>query len=169
MIVCLGKKIIKASESLDINIHQGLRTALIGKNGAGKSTIMKVISGCKSLDDGEKWVEPGISIGYLGQDFKFKNETFDSFFGRVNTLFIFLPSETSTVDFRLSFKDSHTWTKITRLASEWNISKSSIGLSNKYPICTDSLFSVISISIMGGSNSIYSTAEGLRYVPLIVI
>ena len=72
-------------ESLDINIHQGLRTALIGKNGAGKSTIMKVISGCKSLDDGEKWVEPGISIGYLGQDFKFKNETtvFDFIFENI--------------------------------------------------------------------------------------
>ena len=35
-------------ENLDLNIHQGLRTALIGKNGAGKSTIMKIIYGIKS-------------------------------------------------------------------------------------------------------------------------
>ena len=52
-------------ENLDLNIHKGLRTALIGKNGAGKSTIMKIIFGIKALDEGEQWVEPGISIGCL--------------------------------------------------------------------------------------------------------
>jgi len=72
-------------ENLDLNIHQGLRTALIGKNGAGKSTIMKVISGVKSLDEGEKWVEPAISIGYLGQEINFNEEitVFDFIFSNI--------------------------------------------------------------------------------------
>ena len=72
-------------ENLDLNIHQGLRTALIGKNGAGKSTIMKIISGAKSLDDGEQWVEPGVSIGYLGQEINFDEEitVFDFIFGNI--------------------------------------------------------------------------------------
>ena len=72
-------------ENLDLNIHQGLRTALIGKNGAGKSTIMKVISGVKGLDEGEKWVEPGISIGYLGQEINFNEEitVFDFIFSNI--------------------------------------------------------------------------------------
>ena len=72
-------------ENLDLNIHQGLRTALIGKNGAGKSTIMKIISGAKSLDYGEQWVEPGVSIGYLGQEINFDEEitVFDFIFGNI--------------------------------------------------------------------------------------
>ena len=58
-------------ENLSLNIHQGRRIALIGKNGAGKSTVMNIISGVRSLDDGEKWEEPGTSIGYLGQEFEY--------------------------------------------------------------------------------------------------
>jgi ATPase subunit of ABC transporter with duplicated ATPase domains len=37
-------------QNLSLNILQGRRVALIGKNGAGKSTIMNIISGVKSLD-----------------------------------------------------------------------------------------------------------------------
>ena len=67
-------KEIPVFEGLDLNIHQRVRIALIGKNGAGKSTIMNVVSGLKSLDEGEKWEEPGITIGYLGQEFDFQKE-----------------------------------------------------------------------------------------------
>jgi len=37
------------------------------------------------LDDGEKWEEPGISVGYLGQEFEFNNfETvFDFIFSNI--------------------------------------------------------------------------------------
>ena len=72
-------------KDLTLNIHQGKRIALIGKNGAGKSTIMNIISGVKTLDDGDKWIEPGITVGYLGQEFKFnENETvFDFIFSNI--------------------------------------------------------------------------------------
>ena len=73
-------------QDLSLNIHQGKRIALIGKNGAGKSTIMNIISGIKDLDDGDKWEEPGISVGYLGQEFEFNNiETvFDFIFSNIS-------------------------------------------------------------------------------------
>ena len=73
-------------KDLTLNIHQGKRIALIGKNGAGKSTIMNIISGVKTLDDGDKWIEPGITVGYLGQEFKFnENETvFDFIFSNIH-------------------------------------------------------------------------------------
>ncbi len=61
-------------QNLSLNIHQGRRVALIGKNGAGKSTIMNIISGVKSLDEGEKWEEPGTTVGYLGQEFQYKEK-----------------------------------------------------------------------------------------------
>ncbi len=55
-------------ENLDFNIHEGVRIALVGKNGAGKSTLMNIITGAQELDDGERWEEPGTTIGYLRQD-----------------------------------------------------------------------------------------------------
>ena len=72
-------------QDLSLNIHQSKRIALIGKNGAGKSTIMNIISGVKDLDEGEKWEEPGVTIGYLGQEFDFKDtETvFDFIFSNI--------------------------------------------------------------------------------------
>ncbi len=72
-------------QDLSLNIHQSKRIALIGKNGAGKSTIMNIISGVKDLDEGEKWEEPGVTIGYLGQEFYFKDtETvFDFIFSSI--------------------------------------------------------------------------------------
>ncbi len=78
-------KEIPVFQNLSLNIHQGKRIALIGKNGAGKSTIMNIISGIKDLDEGDKWEEPGVSVGYLGQEFEFNNfETvFDFIFSNI--------------------------------------------------------------------------------------
>ncbi|MGB1077339.1 MAG: ABC-F family ATP-binding cassette domain-containing protein, partial [Bdellovibrionales bacterium] len=55
-------------KDLSFNIHEGARIALVGKNGAGKSTLMNIITGTKELDDGERWEENGVTIGYLHQD-----------------------------------------------------------------------------------------------------
>ena len=55
-------------ENLSFNIHQGSRIALVGKNGAGKTTLMNIITGRQDLDDGERWEDVGVSIGYLHQD-----------------------------------------------------------------------------------------------------
>ena len=46
---------------------------------------MKVISGVKGLDEGEKWVEQGISIGYLCQEINFNEEitVFDFIFSNI--------------------------------------------------------------------------------------
>ncbi|MCD8563059.1 MAG: ATP-binding cassette domain-containing protein [Alphaproteobacteria bacterium] len=65
---------------LSFNIHSGTRISLVGKNGAGKSTLMQIITGAKDLDLGERWVSPGLTIGYLEQDVKPKpDQTVTSF------------------------------------------------------------------------------------------
>jgi ATP-binding cassette subfamily F protein 3 len=44
------------------------KTALVGANGTGKSTLMKVLAGLESLDYGELQRTRGMSIGYLPQE-----------------------------------------------------------------------------------------------------
>ncbi len=49
-------------------IRNNEKTALVGANGTGKSTLMKVLSGLESLDYGSLEKTRGISIGYLPQE-----------------------------------------------------------------------------------------------------
>src|SRR5580658_7597162 len=44
------------------------KTALVGANGTGKSTLMKVLAGLESLDYGSMQQTRGMSIGYLPQE-----------------------------------------------------------------------------------------------------
>src|ERR1700686_1825544 len=44
------------------------KTALVGANGTGKSTLMKVLAGLESLDYGSLQQTRGMSIGYLPQE-----------------------------------------------------------------------------------------------------
>ena len=56
-------------KNLNINLHKQSRIALVGKNGCGKTTLMRVISGVLELEEGKRWIENGIKIGYLNQEF----------------------------------------------------------------------------------------------------
>ena len=56
-------------EDLNFNLHQKSRIALVGKNGSGKTTLMKMIAGEIELEEGKRWLENKIEIGYLNQDF----------------------------------------------------------------------------------------------------
>jgi ATP-binding cassette subfamily F protein 3 len=49
-------------------IRNNEKTALVGANGTGKSTLMKVLSGLESLDYGSLEKTRGITIGYLPQE-----------------------------------------------------------------------------------------------------
>ncbi|MCP5370018.1 MAG: ABC-F family ATP-binding cassette domain-containing protein [Rickettsiaceae bacterium] len=54
----------------DINLHimPGDRICLVGRNGCGKSSLMKVIIGEYAIDSGELFQDPTVQIGYLKQD-----------------------------------------------------------------------------------------------------
>ena len=52
----------------EISIVPGMRACLVGRNGSGKSTILKVLAGVIEPDAGKLYVQPGLSIGYLPQD-----------------------------------------------------------------------------------------------------
>jgi len=74
--VSFGKKII--FDSLDINIHRGNLIALIGKNGVGKSTLMRIITDNQDLDQGDLWKQSGLRISYFSQLFNLnENQTIE--------------------------------------------------------------------------------------------
>ncbi|WP_461536712.1 ATP-binding cassette domain-containing protein [Spongorhabdus nitratireducens] len=52
----------------DFSIRKGEKVALIGRNGEGKSTLLKLVSGQIMPDDGTIWRRPGIRIGMLNQE-----------------------------------------------------------------------------------------------------
>jgi len=59
-------------EEITFRLNAGNRVGLIGKNGAGKSTMLKVISGDIEYDQGQLALEKGTSIGFLRQDIDFE-------------------------------------------------------------------------------------------------
>lgn len=49
-------------------VHPGERIALVGRNGSGKSTLMKMMAGRVQPDTGERFLQPGRTVGYMAQD-----------------------------------------------------------------------------------------------------
>lgn len=55
-------------DSADLTIEKGERLALVGRNGTGKSTLLKLVAGDIQPDDGLIWRAPGLKIGVLAQE-----------------------------------------------------------------------------------------------------
>ncbi|HBK35574.1 MAG TPA: ABC transporter ATP-binding protein, partial [Halomonas sp.] len=52
----------------DLTVEKGERLALVGRNGTGKSTLLKLVAGDIQADDGTIWRAPGLKIGVLAQE-----------------------------------------------------------------------------------------------------
>lgn len=56
---------------LTLQITKGDRICLVGRNGTGKSTLLKIIAGIFDVDEGSRFVQPGAKIAYLPQEMVF--------------------------------------------------------------------------------------------------
>jgi ATP-binding cassette, subfamily F, member 3 len=54
--------------SLSVAVDRGDRIALVGANGVGKSTLLKLLSGMDSADRGKITVGEDVTVGYFAQD-----------------------------------------------------------------------------------------------------
>ena len=54
--------------NLELFLYPNDKICLIGRNGCGKSSLMKIISEIYELDSGELYQAPGVTIKYLEQD-----------------------------------------------------------------------------------------------------
>jgi len=59
----------------DFSLETGERVGLIGRNGTGKSSLLKVISGRSKLDDGLLVMQQGLKIAYVEQEPVFDPES----------------------------------------------------------------------------------------------
>lgn len=60
--------------SLDLEIHPGEKWGLVGRNGCGKTTLMKILAGKEDYDRGEVRIDRDCRIGYLEQEPDFESE-----------------------------------------------------------------------------------------------
>ncbi len=66
----------KLFENVNIVFTPGCRYGLIGANGTGKSTFLKIISGEQPADKGTVFIDPKAKLGWLRQDhYRFDNAT----------------------------------------------------------------------------------------------
>ena len=52
----------------DLEVRKGDRIGIVGGNGQGKTTLLKIINGDEKLDSGMRDLAPGCEIGYFHQD-----------------------------------------------------------------------------------------------------
>ncbi|MDE1460899.1 ATP-binding cassette ATPase Uup [Spartinivicinus poritis] len=54
-------------ENASLQLDAGERVCVIGRNGAGKSSLLKIVAGETPPDSGEAWYQPGVNIGFVAQ------------------------------------------------------------------------------------------------------
>jgi ATP-binding cassette, subfamily F, member 3 len=73
MIICTANNISKmyggnaVFNNISLEVHDGDRIALVGRNGSGKTTIFKLLAGIETMDTGEMHYKKGLVVGYLEQ------------------------------------------------------------------------------------------------------
>ncbi|MEH7158553.1 ribosomal protection-like ABC-F family protein [Neobacillus drentensis] len=78
MIICSVNHIAKSFggnnifKDLSFEVQEGIRVGLVGRNGGGKTTLLKLLANQETVDEGVIHCKKGLKIGYLAQipDFK---------------------------------------------------------------------------------------------------
>jgi ABC transport system ATP-binding/permease protein len=84
-------------EAVTLAIQPGDRLALVGRNGSGKSSLLRIIAGLAEPDRGERFLRPGMRVGYLAQEPDFGGHASLGAFAAAG----FDPAETYRVDMAL--------------------------------------------------------------------
>jgi len=65
---CLAFGHVALLDRADFQVDDGERIALIGRNGSGKSSLLRALAGQGALDDGTLWRRDGLRIAYVPQE-----------------------------------------------------------------------------------------------------
>ena len=55
-------------EGAELTVSEGERLCLVGRNGSGKSTLLKIAAGLIEADQGDYFLQPGVTLRYLAQE-----------------------------------------------------------------------------------------------------
>lgn len=71
---CLAFGHVALLDQAALTLDAGECVALIGRNGTGKSSLLKALAGQCALDDGRLWQQPGTRLAYVAQEPQFDPE-----------------------------------------------------------------------------------------------
>src|SRR6185503_2340734 len=61
-------------QNISFNIEEGDKIALVARNGTGKSTLLKIVAGQETADEGKVWINKEVDVVLFEQDPAFIEE-----------------------------------------------------------------------------------------------
>ncbi|MCB1062861.1 MAG: ABC-F family ATP-binding cassette domain-containing protein [Verrucomicrobiae bacterium] len=61
-------------DNATLAIYEGEKVGLVGRNGCGKSSFLRIVAGAEAADDGTLSKKQGLAIGYLPQEFQLNDD-----------------------------------------------------------------------------------------------
>src|SRR5678810_728684 len=59
-------------ENISFHISEGDKIALVARNGFGKSTLLKILAGKDTVDEGEVWINKDVTVALFEQEPRFE-------------------------------------------------------------------------------------------------
>src|SRR5690606_40174501 len=77
---CLAFGHVDLLDHVSFQLDAGERVALIGRNGSGKSSLLRALAGQAALDDGTVWRQAEMVTAYVPQepDFELERDVFET-------------------------------------------------------------------------------------------
>src|SRR5436190_11704568 len=60
--------------NISFNINEGDKIALVARNGVGKSTLLRILAGKETTDEGKLWINKDVTTALFEQEPKFEED-----------------------------------------------------------------------------------------------